>query len=260
MGLEALAMSDHDNFAGYDEAAPLAEAAGLDLVCAIELSTRQPPSSNRVGRSVHVLGYFLNAPPSPQLREYLISILQARRDRNRRLVARLNELGVEINLKEVEAIGGTMTARPHFAQIMVKKGYVSTYQEAFDLYLDESAKAHVQRLEPSFPEGIRRLREGNGLVVLAHPFRLGKRDPAEEERLIGWMCDQGLQGIEVYQPEHTPEDEMRYLAFADRFGLLISGGSDFHGDIKPEIKLGTGLGNLAVPREVLDRLRAAAGA
>ena len=260
IGLEALAISDHDNFAGYDEAVPLAKAAGLDLVCAIELSTRQPLSNKPRGRSVHLLGYFLGSPPSPGLRDWLLSIQQARRDRNRRLIKRLNELDIDISIEEVEAIGGTMTCRPHFAQVLLKKGYVSTYQEAFDEYLDEAAKAYVKRLEPSLPEGIERLREGNALVSLAHPYRLVKGDPVEEERLISWMCSQGLKAIEAYHSEHSREDESRYCAIAERYKLAITGGSDFHGDIKPELKLATGYGNLSIPREILDRLRDSAKA
>jgi predicted metal-dependent phosphoesterase TrpH len=255
MGLEALAITDHDNFAGYDEAAPLAEAAGLDLVCSIELSTRRFQANSPRGKSVHVLGYFLDAPPSAEFRGWLRTLQLARRDRNRRLVARLQELGVDIRLEEAEAIGRIMTGRPHFARILVKKGYASSYQEAFDVYLDESAKAYVQRLEPSLSEGLERITSAGGLPSLAHPMRLGKRNPAEEEQLIGEMCKVGLRGIEAYHCDHSPADEGRYLAIARSYGLAVTGGSDFHGDIKPELKLGTGFGNLSIPRAVLDRLR-----
>jgi len=255
IGLEALAITDHDNFSGYELAAPLARAAGLDLVCGIELSTRMPRTLARHGRSVHILGYFLNEPPSDGYQQWLRQIQEARRDRNRRLVQSLNSLGVEITLEEVEAAGGHMTGRPHFAAILLKKGYVKDYQEAFDVYLDESAKAYVQRLEPGVPEGIHRIRSGNGLAVVAHPFRLNIRDHAEEEKFIRWMRDEGLQGIEVYHTDHGPGQEARYLGYAGKLDLAVTGGTDFHGDIKPRIKLGAGLGGMAIPRGVLDNLR-----
>ncbi len=254
-GLEALAITDHDDVQGYEEAAGAARDNGLDLVCGIELSTRLPRTAGRRGKSVHILGYFLDAPPSESFRAWLKQIQDARRDRNRRLVERLRDLGVGISLEEVQEIGRNMTGRPHFAKLLVRKGYVSSYQEAFDVYLDESAKAYVQRLEPSVPEGIWRIRSGNGVAVLAHPIRLKVRDPDEEARLIRWMCDEGLQGIEVHHPDQAPADELRYLAAAEKLGLAVTGGSDFHGDLKPQVKLGTGTGSLAIPREVLDRLR-----
>lgn len=255
IGLEALAITDHDNFLGYDEATLAAGENGLDLVCGIELSTRMPRTASHHGKSVHILGYFLDEPPSDSFRAWLNQIQDARRDRNRRLIERLRELGVPITLEEVQEVGRNMTGRPHFAKVLVEKGYVTNYQEAFDLYLDESARAYVQRLEPSVPEGIWRIRSGNGIAVLAHPVRLNVREPGEEDRLIRWMCDQGLQGIEVYHTDHGPEHELHYLALAEKYGLAVTGGSDFHGDLKPRVKLGTGKGNLAIPREVLERLR-----
>jgi len=256
LGLEALAICDHDTFAGYDEAVPLARRAGLDLVCALELSTKMPRPGKPKGRSVHVLGYFLWEPPPQDFREWLSELQAARRDRNRRLADKLQSLGVDIRLEEVEALGRTLAGRPHFAQILVRKGYVSTVQQAFDVYLDESAKAYVDRKEPSFDEGVRRILDAGGLPSLAHPLRLSNRKGGRLDDLIGEMVDAGLRGIEVFYSEHSAADVARFQSFAQRYGLAITGGSDFHGDTKPGIELGTGSnGNLAIPRELLDRLR-----
>jgi predicted metal-dependent phosphoesterase TrpH len=138
---------------------------------------------------------------------------------------------------------------------MVQKGYCATTREAFDKYLDESASAYVDRDEPSLEEGIGRIRDGGGLSSLAHPVRLGKRDHNEEEELIAKMASAGLQAIEVFHSDHSHSDSERYLALARKYGLKITGGSDFHGDNKPNVLLGSGVnGNLEVPTSVLDAL------
>jgi predicted metal-dependent phosphoesterase TrpH len=251
-GLHALAITDHDTFAGYNEAVPYAEAAGLRLVCGIEMSTKLHQPSRK---TVHLLGYFLKRGPSAAFLQWIEGIQAARRDRNRRLAVRLQGMGIDIRLEEVEAVGRTMAGRPHFARIMVQKGYVSNPREAFDRYLDESAPGYVDRDEPSLEEGINRIAEAGGISSLAHPIRLGKRDHGEEERLIGGMCENGLQAIEVYHSDHSYADSERYLSLARKYGVKITGGSDFHGENKPNVALGRGLnGNLLVPRSVLDEL------
>jgi len=253
--LEALAVTDHDTLAGYDLAAPLAQAAGLDLVCGIEISTRFH------GRSVHLLGYFVNQPPAAAFREWLGELHSSRRDRNRRLIDRLRSLGVEISLEEVEAKGRSMTGRPHFARVLVEKGYVTTIDQAFEDYLDESAKGYVQRREVPMDEGIERVVKGGGIPSLAHPIRVGRRaGGANGDELDQWvaeMRDMGLRALEAFHSDHKPQDVERYLELARRLDLAVTGGSDFHGANKPRIELGRGYeGNLRIPRSVLDNLRA----
>ena len=255
LGLEALGITDHDTLAGYDAAAPLARKAGLDLVAGIELSTKRRRAAGGRGRSIHVLGYFLGAPPPADFRAWLEAIRLARRDRNRRLAARLQSLGVDIALEEVERLGRSQAGRPHFARAMIEKGYVSNIQEAFDLYLDESAQAYVEREEPELEAGIRKLREAGGLASLAHPIRLSRRNPPGFEKDLAEMCEMGLDAIEAYHSDHRQEDAEFFLSLARRFGLAVTGGTDFHGDNKPGLALGTGYGNVAVPRQVLDALR-----
>lgn len=254
--LEALGVCDHDTLAGYDAALPIAQAAGLELVCGIELSTRMPAAEKPRGKSVHLLGYFLERPAPAEFRQWLGGIQEGRRDRNRRLAARLQSLGLDITVEEAEVLGRNLTGRPHFARLLVGKGYVSSIQEAFNLYLDESAKGYVDRCEPSLAEGIRRIRAAGGLPVLAHPVRLLRKKPDSLDPMVEQLVTEGLGGIEVWHSDHTPKDVEYFQGLADRFGLARTGGSDFHGDTKPGVQLGTGLnGNLAIPREVLDRLR-----
>lgn len=246
-GLEGLAITDHDTLKGYNAAAGAAAAAGLDLVCGIELSTKLK------GRSVHLLGYFPADGPSAEFREWIRLMQESRRDRNVRLAARLAALGVPVSLAEVEAKGRGMTGRPHFAQVMVEKGYVTNVRQAFDDYLDESAKGYVDRIEPQLAEGIEHIRAGGGVAVLPHPVRAGSHERLE--RLLPWLCEVGLGGLEVYHSDHGPAEEQYYLGLARHFGLLVTGGSDFHGEIKPGVALGTGAGNLRIPRRLLDELR-----
>jgi predicted metal-dependent phosphoesterase TrpH len=251
-GVRTLGITDHDTFSGYDQALPLAHQAGLDLICGIELSTKLH------GHSVHLLGYFLspllNADGLGVFRRWIGDLQASRRERNVRLIARLRELGLDITLEEVQARGGEMTGRPHFAQVLIQKGYVSTVQQAFDEYLDESAKGYVTRREPAFAEAVKYIRDAGGIASLAHPIRLREDVAAALPELRA----AGLNAIEVYHSDHSAAQTALYRQLAEQHGLLVTGGSDFHGAVKPEIHLGTGRGgNLRIPDDLVDRLRAA---
>lgn len=249
LGLDALAISDHDTLAGYDAALPRAREKGLDLVCGIELSTKFH------GKTVHLLGYFLDGLPADGFRDWLSEMQATRRDRNVRLSARLASLGVDVSLEEVERRGRSLAGRPHFARIMVEKGYVSTIQQAFDDYLDESAKGYVDRQEPELTAGIARIRAAGGISSIAHPVRLGYRAPEKLRDSVGEMSRAGLNAIEVYHSDHGPAEVAQYLELAREFCLGVTGGSDFHGDVKPGVELGRGPGTLNIPLSVLERLR-----
>ena len=242
-----LGITDHDTFAGYDQARTVA-VDGLELVCGIELSTKLH------GHSVHLLGYFLNGAAMADFREWVLDQQASRRERNVRLAARLRELGFDITVEEAEARGRGMTGRPHFAEIMVEKGYVANIRQAFDLYLDESAKGYVYRQEPQFAEGVQQIRNAGGIASLAHPIRVHGDVPA----LMPELRDAGLNAIEAYHSDHDRRDTELYLGLARKYGMLVTGGSDYHGAVKPEVQLGTGHdGNLHIPEDLVDSLRAA---
>jgi predicted metal-dependent phosphoesterase TrpH len=258
LGLEALGITDHDTLAGYDLARPVAEEHGLELICGIELSTRpeQEPGEPRPP-SVHLLGYFLDGDPAPEFRHWIVGQQESRRRRNIALIAKLRSLGVDITLEEVQALGRNLTGRPHFARVLLAKGYVKNRQEAFDVYLADNARAAVEREEPTLIEGIERISAAGGLASLAHPVRLPRADRASLEALLPSLIEAGLGGIEVYHSEHTEEDVALYLALAEQFGLTVTGGSDFHGENKPAISLGTGQnGNLHLTYALLEQMRA----
>jgi predicted metal-dependent phosphoesterase TrpH len=164
---------------------------------------------------------------------------------------------MEMSLDEVERKGRSLTGRPHFARVMVDKGYVPDMETAFREYLDESASAYVERQDPHLSDSIRRLRAAGGIPSLAHPVRILRNDHEKLDSLIADMVPHGLMAVEAYHSDHKPEDVCRYLAIAQRYGLAITGGSDYHGAHKPRIELGTGYaGNLSIPYQVLDDLMA----
>ncbi len=137
---------------------------------------------------------------------------------------------------------------------MVEKGYVASLRQAFDEYLDESAIGYVSRMEPSFAEGVARIRAAGGIASLAHPVRVREDVPA----VMPELCGAGLNAIEAYHSDHTAADTSLYLELAKKHGLLVTGGSDFHGDVKPGVRLGSGCdGNLKIPEGLVEQLRAA---
>lgn len=251
-GLEALAITDHDTFSGFDEAAPVAREAGLDLVCGIELSTEFHK------RVVHLLAYWPSDAAGATIRAWLAEIHAARHERNRRQVARLREMNVAISLEEAQAYNPHMTGRPHFARALVAKGYASSIDDAFRRYLGEGSPGYVHRRTPSLREALQTIAANGGITSIAHPVRLNAPNSAREREWIGEMAHSGLRAIEAYHSDHTPADIERYLGYAREFNLMVTGGSDFHGENKPDIQLGRGRGSLVVPRALLDTLREAA--
>ena len=135
---------------------------------------------------------------------------------------------------------------------MLEKGYVANLRQAFDEYLDESAKGYVFRREPDFAEGVQQIRKAGGIASLAHPVRVRGDVPA----LMPELCDAGLNAIEAYHSDHDARDTELYLGLAKQYGLMVTGGSDFHGEVKPDVMLGTGYeGNLRIPDDLVQRLR-----
>jgi predicted metal-dependent phosphoesterase TrpH len=215
-------------------------------MCGIELSTKL------LGAFRSPTGYFLSDGAPKEFREWVLDMQAARRDRNIRLVARLQELGIDITLEEAEARGRGLTERPHFAKILLEKGYVATLQQAFDEYLDEAAKGYVYRREPQFAEGVERIRNAGGIASLAHPVRVFGDVPV----LMPELCAAGLNAIEVYHSDHGPEQTELFLGLAKQYRLLVTGGSDSHGAAKPGLMLGTGRnGNLKIPDDLVEKLR-----
>ena len=247
-GVTHMALTDHDTVAGLAEAREEAARQGVAFLGGLEISAELQPGT------MHILGYGFDE-GSAHLLERLEYVRRARRERNPKIIANLNGLGFEIRLEEVAAkAGGEVLGRPHFAQVMLDKGYVESTQEAFDKYLAKGKPAYMDKERLSPGESVNVIRSAGGVAVLAHPLQLKARSDEELEALIGGLVDAGLQGMECYYRNHTPEVTRNFLLLAKRFGLIPTGGSDFHGASRPHIHLGTGEGNLKVPMECWDSL------
>jgi len=249
-GLRALAITDHDTFDGYYAAFEAARDAKLELVCGIEISTRHH------GRSVHLLGYFLDQEPAKPFLDWLYLVQKARKERNRQMAKKLQALDLDICLEEAESLGRSVTGRLHFARALVSKEIVGSVQEAFDRYLTEGAPGYVQMDEPALTESIAMVREAGALPAVAHPVRMGYQALVEEAQMLRQMRAAGLLGLEVYHSDHNGPVAARYLGLARKYGFCVTGGSDYHGLAKPNIRLGHGVrGNVRVPYAILTGMR-----
>lgn len=252
-GLSALALTDHDTINGVADAADEAQALGLDFLPGIEVSCEFP----RPG-TLHMLGYGVD-PTSSTLRDLTKTLLAARGDRNPLIVEKLRELGFDVTMDDwrEEAKGGVL-GRPQLAAVLLRKGYVRSRQEAFDKYLGEGGAAYFDKERLPSRRAIAMIREAGGVAVLAHPVQLRQENFPQVQTIVKHLADEGLSGVEVIHSDHDETWVRELERMADRFRLLKTGGSDFHGSNKPEIALGVANGR-RVPREWFDRLRAAVG-
>ena len=253
-GLTAMALTDHDNMDGVEDFLDACRASGMTGIAGVEISADVEDAAG----SMHILGYGID-PLHPLVKENLERVLESRAWRNEQILEKLNELGCELDWAEVQACSGEdLVGRAHFAQAMIDRDYVSSVEEAFDKYLAKGQPAYVDRYRLYPEEGIRMIREAGGVAVLAHPFSW-LDDEAELEAGVRELKAAGLAGIEALYSEYTPEQTVTLLRLAKRLGLLVTGGSDFHGLAKPDIALGRGFGSLHVSDDCLPPLLAALG-
>ena len=248
-GLSAIALSDHDCIVGVQEAIDIGKTLGVEVIPAVELSAQSDTE-------LHILGYFIDI-HNKKLQEAMQYALQVRDERQEETCRKLNEQGFAITMDELreEAHGNPVLCRAHFAQIMVRKGYAPSVKEAFSKYLSVGCYAYSNRQALTGPEAVSLIREAGGIAVAAHLHLIKKPDDELREYLKS-LIPYGLDGIEGYYPDYTPEMQERYQAMAKELGLVISGGTDYHGANKPHISIGKGKGNLEIPYSVLDGLRA----
>ena len=230
-GIQILAVTDHDTISGVNEAQYAGDALGLQVIRGVELSAKEHPN-------FHILGYGFQDGDTELAR--LCEKLRAGRDgRKYKIVEFLREKGVDIDLAEVEELaGGEVIARPHFAQVLVKRGYVSTNREAFDRYLDtEEFRQRVKRFKADSRTCVEAIKSAGGKVSLAHPYQMELPD-GELDVLVAQLKGWGLDAIECYYPKYTPEQQALYLRLAEKYKLHRTGGSDFHGEkVKPDVEL-----------------------
>jgi predicted metal-dependent phosphoesterase TrpH len=205
---------------------------------------------------MHILGFFLDI-HHPLLNERLEYLQKARAERNPKMVAKLNQLGIEVTYEEVlKASGGGQVGRPHFANVLLEKKVVKSFQEAFDRFLKKGAPAYVDKFRFTSKEALHFIHEARGVAVLAHPNTLGVKGFVELEKVILRLVDEGLQGIEVYYPEHSAVEVSLYKTLADRYHLLSTGGTDYHGIEKTELDIGVGRGEMKLPYSIVENIKA----
>jgi len=251
--LKAIAITDHDTLAGSREALKSGIPAPLNFLTGVEISAAPPPIYHHAG-SFHLLGYSIQL-DNVQLNQTLEKLQLARKNRNPSIVDRLNKLGISISLDEIrEAAGDVQLGRPHIAQTMVTKGVVSSIEEAFDQFLGTDKPAYVDKYRVKCEHAVDAIRGAGGVPVLAHPGLLEYESDRRLDALIGQLKRMGIQGIEVYYSEHTEDQTCLFAELAQRHDLLMTGGTDFHGGIHPQIEMGSGKGNLSIPYELYQKL------
>ena len=247
LGLAAIAITDHDTAAGYPRAAEEGEKRGVEVVPGIEISTK-------FRSAVHILGYYIDV-DAPALGEVLDWMHRDREERNIKLCAMLRADGIDVDNERMHARFGDIVGRPHFAEILIENGLASDVQDAFERYLDKNRKYFIPRQFLPIERSIEIIRAAGGTPVLAHPFQYRLDDAALRE-LIEYCMESGLEGLECRYSGYDAEMCAYLEALAEEYGLIKTGGSDYHGAHKSAIRLGGGLGGeLAVPYGFLETLR-----
>jgi predicted metal-dependent phosphoesterase TrpH len=250
-GLQAIAITDHDTIDGLQEGLSEGERIGFEVVPGVEISAEYSPGS------MHLLGYFLDIHHS-LLKGKLEYLQRARAERNPKIVENLNRLGVRITYDEVvKASGGGQVGRPHFAQVLLEKGYVRNIQEAFERFLKKGAPAYVDKVRFKPKEAISFIRQAGGVAVLAHPKTLGMNGSLAVEKVVLGLIEERLTGIEVFYPEHSPLEVGLLKVLAERYGLLMTGGTDYHGIEKEALDIGVGRGEMKIPYSLVEAMKAA---
>ncbi len=248
MRLSHLALTDHDTLEGVAEARAAAEDHDLVLIPGTELSLD-------FEGGMHLVVLWLEPGPGP-LQDRLADLQNGRATRNLEIVDNLTRLGMPIDLEEVlEESGGGSVGRPHIAAVMMRKGYVGSIVEAFDLWLGAGRPGYATRPRMTPEDALALALQSGGVPVLAHPHTLGINRAAEMASLLDRLRSAGLVGIEAFCSAYHRHEREGYADLARRFGLVASGGSDYHGSYKPALELGRGYGDLVVDGSVVDRLR-----
>jgi len=250
MGLSAFALTDHDTTNGLDRAIACGKETGIEVVPGIELSTVY------LGKDIHVLGYYIDY-HNEEFQEQLAGFRDLRDVRNEEMFKRLRELGFEKITKEalVAAFDNPVITRAHVARFMLDCGYVKSREEVFQRYIGDNCPCYVERKKITPGQAVKLILEFGGIPVLAHPFLYGFGDKVLNE-LVTSLKEDGLMGLEVIYSTYNQGQQRELKALAKAHGLIITGGSDYHGSNKKDIKLGIGRGNLFVPSSCLEDIKA----
>ena len=248
-GLSAVALTDHDTVSGLPEFLQSARGQKITAVPGVEIS------SFLYNKEIHIVGLFINS-NSPDLQAFLSNVRNNRNLRNRTMLEKLNAIGYKITLEDLlECAHGESVGRPHVAEMLVRKGYFATVQEAFDSCLKRGGRAYTPRVHLPPADCIRIIHAAGGLAFWAHPVYHAHSERALVRRFLKVLVPAGLDGIESFYPAFTEHQTLMLREMAQEFRILRSGGTDYHGAVHPGIRLGVGNGNLNVPDELLSAMQ-----
>jgi len=254
-GIQALALTDHDTIEGARELFRLPPPS-IALISGVEISV-QLPRHFALSGGCHLLGYGFDV-DDPDLSKALTDFRNIRMERVPRMLNRLAEMDIHLSFEELlTRCGDKPPGRPHIAALMVEKGHAASIDDAFDRYLAAGKPGYVDKDRMDARNAMQLIRHAGGIPVLAHPGLIRTSSLAETDRLIAWFQENGLMGIEVFYPDHDPKQTDHFRSLALRYDLLMTGGTDFHGDIRPDIALGKGRGDFYVPYQIYAELAAA---
>ncbi len=247
-GLKAIALTDHDTIAGIEEAIKVSREVTIEFIPGVEISAQWDLGT------MHILGFYIDH-ESKLLNETLVNLQQLRKDRNRKIISKLREHGVNITYDEVEQVANGQIGRLHISRFLVDKGYASNTNDAFKRFLTDGAPTYIPKVRLDPDKAIDLIIKSGGVPVLAHPCTLGLKTNNDLKDLLVELRKVGLQGVEAFYSEHSKELEEYCISIAKEIGLIITGGSDFHGKNKEHIDLGVGKGNLSVPYQLVSGLK-----
>ncbi len=246
-GLKAIALTDHDTTGGLESALQAARDLDIEVIPGCELSVENKGQ-------MHILGLWVK-PDAPALNNSLLELRAKRNARNAIMIDKLRKHGVDITIEDIQALAGDAAiGRPHISRVLINRNVVTSVQEAFDKYLGPDGKAYVPKEKFNPEKAVSILKDEEATVILAHPFSLNL-DEDELRRELVRLKDFGLDGVEVFYPEHTREQTSIYSSLCRELDLLQSGGSDFHGSVKPYIRLGKGRGKLNLPYSLVQTMK-----
>ena len=248
VGLKAFALTDHDACSGVSKAMPCATSAGIELIPGIELST------DYHGKEVHIVGLYIDI-ENEQLLKKTTEYRKCRSERNALMVEALQKEGLSITMEELVAENpDCVITRANIARFLYEHGQIKSVREAFDRYIGDHCKCYVGRLKVASTDAVRLIKEAGGTAILAHPLLYGLSN-TNLQKMIDELKPAGLDGLEAIYSTYTTGEEQQMKRLARENGLLISGGSDFHGSNKPDIALGRGRGHLYIPYSVLTDIK-----
>ncbi|MCX7726448.1 MAG: PHP domain-containing protein [Chitinispirillaceae bacterium] len=231
-GVTTIALTDHDTINGVEEAIKAGKEFGVTVLAGVEISIDFDPGT------MHICGYNIDI-KNKNLNDKLGFVQYARKNRNNIIIEKLNAMGIEITLDEVKKVAGPdQIGRPHFARVMMEKGYVTTVKEAFNKYLAKGAPCYVDRIRLSMSDAVEMIKGAGGKAVLAHPIQLKLESDEAYRKKFAELKEVGIEGVEAFSSYHTEEENKKFKSMAEEFGFIVTGGSDFHGKTKPEVELG----------------------